>query len=121
MKTNTYTGEYELVAILDGWHYVNDAPEDYPEGYWMYPESHLGPRQIKDMEYSNDWEWVMGVIDKIEELGYKVIMSSDQVEIYKGIELLIDADQQDTFLENASDAIGAFAVWYNKQQKDGKD
>ena len=61
----------EIVARYDGWEYVNDAPDDYPDGYWMYYEKYEemelrdGPKQLSDMEYDTDWNWLIPVVKKV--------------------------------------------------------
>lgn len=67
------------------------------------------------LKYDSDWVTIMRVIEKIEQLGYNVIIGRTQTNIWnKSAKLIIDANFHNTFIENAADAIGAFAVWYNK-------
>lgn len=47
-------------------------------------------------------------IEKIEKLGYTVVPTESQCLIFKGNELIIDADFADNYHSNLVDAINAF-------------
>lgn len=111
--------EKEQVAILDGWEYENEFHPMYENGYWINRDR-IGTYSLDDLNYTTDMRQIIHVCEKIEELRYSVVIRSSSVRVYnEKDQLLIDADQYNTFIENTSDAIAAFAVWYNKQQKDG--
>lgn len=40
----------KTVATYDGWEYVNDAPDDYPNGYWV-SEKWGGNAQLENMSF----------------------------------------------------------------------
>lgn len=59
----------ELILLYEGAEFVNDAPEDYPEGYYtiddpMEPEV-SGFIVLKDCEYHHNWNWLIPVVKKL--------------------------------------------------------
>ena len=57
-----------LIGIFLGMEYVNDAPSDYPEGYYVSEDNELAyylPYSIEDWEFYLSWDWLMPVIERI--------------------------------------------------------
>jgi hypothetical protein len=76
--------------------------------------------KIEDAQYHSSWEWLMPVVDKIEELGYKVYLDKYSCQVYRRYQdfpdnFIIDADFKVGRLENAFDGISAFAEWWERK------
>ena len=56
----------ELIALFDGWEFINDAPEAYPQGYYM--QDGCGIFEPNEFIYHNTWEWLMPIVQKLENL-----------------------------------------------------
>ncbi len=78
---------------------------------------------LEEAQYHSSWEWLMTVIEKIEDLGFRVYATKDSCQIYKQYcdfpdNFIIDADFKKDRLENAFDGVAAFAEWWmNKGRK----
>ena len=77
---------------------------------------------IEEAQYHSSWDWLMPVIDKIEELGYKVYLDKYSCQVYLRHanfpeSFIIDADFKEDRLENAFDGISAFAEWWERKGK----
>lgn len=75
---------------------------------------------IEEAQYHSSWDWLMTVVDKIEELGFRVYLDKYSCQIYrKDLEFpnnfIIDADFKEDRLANAFDGISAFAEWWNRK------
>lgn len=80
-----------LIAEFLGSKFINDAPEDYPNGYYYQPEEIEGdcPTGIpEDWGFESSWDWLMPCIGKIsnvceepEELdGLKYALLTNNIE-----------------------------------------
>jgi hypothetical protein len=70
-------------------------------------------RNSLDMQYHSNWSWLMPVVEKIESLGYWVVMMPNGCQIYKASgnfygDMVIDADFKNTRLENTYEAVVCF-------------
>lgn len=75
---------------------------------------------IEEAQYHSSWEWLMTVVDKIEELGFRVSTSKYSCQIYRLYDdfpnnFIIDADFQEDRLANAFDGISAFCEWWENK------
>lgn len=76
-----------------------------------------------DLKYDTSWDWLMPVVEKIEDLGFDVWFqtrrtSSIAVSIWKGGDLIIDPykiQQNLTKIEVVYQAVIAFIQYLNKQ------
>lgn len=86
-----------------------------------------------NLKYHKSWDWLMPVIDKIEEFGYHVTTQSYQCQIWdknpskECIEklgdlagMIIDADFNDDKFQNAYEGVVAFIMWYNEKLRKEK-
>ena len=78
--------------------------------------------KIEEAQYHSSWDWLMTVVEKIEELGFRVYFDKYSCQIYrKDLEFpnnfIIDADFQEDRLANAFDGISAFAEWWNHKRR----
>jgi hypothetical protein len=93
-KPNT-NGVYPIVCINEGkgWH-------------------------LETMKFSYDWNWLVQVVDKIESLGYMVVIQGTLCNIatnkyFKGIII----KNLDTKIESVYNACVDFVKWYNEEKK----
>src|SRR5690606_36071729 len=62
-----------LIAEFLGSKFINDAPEDYPNGYYYQPEGveyDCPTGEPDEWSFNSSWDWLMPVVDKIESLGF---------------------------------------------------
>jgi hypothetical protein len=76
--------------------------------------------KIEEAQYHSSWEWLMDVVEKIEELGFRVYLAKYSCQVYRQYQdfpdnFIIDADFKDDRLENAFDGISAFAEWWERK------
>jgi hypothetical protein len=76
--------------------------------------------ELKEAQYHSSWDWLMTVVDKIEDLGFRVYLNQYSCQIYQidkpfPDNFIIDADFKESRLENAVDGIAAFAEWWNEK------
>jgi hypothetical protein len=75
---------------------------------------------VKYVKYSTDWNWLMRVVDKIEELGYGVDIFGEAVSISKYYGDMV-VDNNAKFYLNKIDAVYNavvdFIVWYNQNKE----
>lgn len=72
------------------------------------------------LEFHSSWEWLMTVVEKIEDLGFRVSLAKDSCQIYKKYcdfpdNFIIDADFKEDRLENAFDGISSFCEWWERK------
>ncbi len=79
----------KLIAEYDGWVFVNDDKEIFPNGYYMisteFGNSICGET---DFEYHEYFDWLMPVVEKIENEYYKgfpIIVNIGKSGAYIGI------------------------------------
>lgn len=101
-----------VIAIFDGFEFVNDAPEDYPKGYYTHKE--LGFLTIEEMGYDCSYQWLMPVWVKFRDLKFEdfkyQIEHSERKDI---IGLAILYGEINIAFERLSEAI----TWYNQLNK----
>jgi hypothetical protein len=76
--------------------------------------------KIEEAQYHSSWEWLMDVVEKIEELGFRVYLAKYSCQVYRQYQdfpdnFIIDADFKDDRLENAFDGISSFADWWERK------
>jgi len=109
----------ELIAVFDGAEYVNDAPEEYPDGYYCWD----GPPLPEDFEYLTSWDWLMHVVAKIEntktEEGefYEVYIVGKECFIHCDSDNITRAHYEETKLGSVCGAVLEFIKWYNDKSR----
>jgi hypothetical protein len=70
--------------------------------------------EMSNLKYHSSLDSLMPVIEKVETLGYKVVLASYQAQVYDNNErkMIIDADFSYNFLENAYGAVVCFIKYY---------
>ena len=76
-------------------------------------------RAVHTLFYSSDWNWLMPVVEKIEEVGYAVEIVQDSAIIYehssKGtLNCLVHVLSSNGKLEATYKAVIEFIKWYNE-------
>lgn len=61
MKTDN-----ELIAQFMGYKFINDAPKDFPRGYYYTEEPEADWITAESMRYDESWDWLMPVVEKIQ-------------------------------------------------------
>ena len=51
-----------IIGVFDGAEYVNDAPKDYPNGYYIH--AYEAGALPEDWRYHESWDWLMPVVEK---------------------------------------------------------
>lgn len=104
----------KLIGEFMGAVYYNDAPEEFPGGYYLeiegcYPD---------DWRFHCSWDWLMSAIDKCTQLGYRDIEKGSTIN-KKWEELL--ADNYGMFVGAHIDEVYRAAIefikWYNANIK----
>lgn len=116
-----------------GWHseaVIHDANPKHPnlsEEYFRVPDDIISPfRWLKPrhMEFHSDWNWIMEVVEAIEELDVVASFQIEQPTIFiwvssedstfKGIEIDINIMSKK---EAVVQAINQFLIWYDEQSR----
>ena len=76
--------------------------------------------KIEEAQYHSSWEWLMDVLEKVEDLGFRVYLSKDSCQVYRQYasfpdNFIIDADFQEDRLANAFDGLSSFAEWWGEK------
>ena len=99
------TEENQIMAEVDGF-----------AGHFQFYEAN------GQFDYQNNFNLMIKVAEKIETLGFDVVIASYQTQIYERGKsfpenFIIDADFDNTFAGNTYDAITGFIEWYNKKKQ----
>ena len=122
----THNGEY---IVFDIW--VKNPTEKYRELLCHSSYEYLGGEyndEIKKsdlfedyvytLKYHSDWNWIMEVVEKIEQLGFDVNIFEHDATIKKGSEYVVvtHASKIKTKKEAVVQAIWKFLNWYKKNK-----
>ena len=112
----------EAIALFDDWvpGYGGEGSPYFYKGSTFVPAISL----IEQMRYHTDWNWLMGVVTKIEKLEsgrfrFTIDPWGVQVVDYKEEEeTIVDVSRDDNQprIEILYHAVYEFITWYNKQQ-----
>lgn len=109
----------------------NAFREDYVEKggiiKWVYfnledmPELNYAICQADELKYNSSWDWLMPVIEKIEEMGVKITISLFSVEIKSRFGIGPEYDNGfaggGSKIELLHHALVEFIKWYNQQKQ----
>jgi hypothetical protein len=108
----------KLIAEFMGFTYVNDAPEDFPHGYYTHEEGNWFT--VDEFGYHLSYNWLMEVVEKIETMDYGFKICRKVVEVY------IDSTKENIIyckenskLESLYKAVVEFIIWYNENKQNG--
>lgn len=101
----------ELIAEFMGYEFVNDAPKEFPKGYWFLSDDKDTDWLVEqDMQYSESWDWLMPVVEKIRN--HVIDNEPFGNEYYQAINnALIEVDIHDCHVE-----VVEFIKWFNTKQ-----
>lgn len=114
MDTYTRKQNHHIAVFMEDFYDTGLEPSYYIRKNKEY--------KIEEAQYHSSWDWLMTVVEKIEELGFRVYLDKYSCQIYrKDLEFpnnfIIDADFQEDRLANAFDGISAFAEWWNHKRR----
>jgi len=115
-----------LIALFMGWRIDNS----FPDKYRVYRGPTGGLELDTTFKYHTSWEWLMPVIDKIENLDvgddyYRdvfVIMKKSTCKIYVQVNSINDKYAYEeyyhkgSFIENTYKGVVDFIKWYNNNK-----
>ena len=116
-----FMGVFDKILSTGNIHSWSDAP-------YYYTTEDTREKVIKNIskysKYSNDWNWLMKVVEKIESIEdcvYQVDILQEGCKILKRCCLLIDKrvgklESDTTKIESVYNACVEFIKWYNKQK-----
>ena len=112
MKSEIENMNHQIAVFMDDYYDTGLEPAYYIRNNSVY--------SLNDAQYHSSWDWLMTVVDKIEDLGFRVYITQYSCQIYQVDKtfpdsFIIDADFKLTRLENAIDGIAAFAEWWNNK------
>ena len=108
-----FMGVFDKILSTGNMHSWSDAP-------FYYTTEDTREKVIKNIsrysKYSKDWNWLMQVVDKIENMGNDVLITSNYVQItYNEGENFINLELKgNIMLEAVYNACVEFIKWYNK-------
>ena len=71
----------------------------------------------EDMQFHTDWNWLMKVIRKIEELGNDVLITTNYIQIsFDEGEQFIVIDDLNIKIDSVYNAVVEFIKWYNEKK-----
>ena len=108
-----FMGVFDKILSTGNIHSWSDAP-------FYYTTEDTREKVIKNIskysKYSKDWNWLMQIVDKIENMGNDVLITSNYVQItYNEGENFINLELKgNIMLETVYNACVEFIKWYNK-------
>ena len=110
-----FMGVFDKILSTGNIHSWSDAP-------FYYTTEDTREKVIKNIskysKYSKDWNWLMQVVNKIENMGNDVLITSNYVQItYNEGENFINLELKgNIMLEAVYNACVKFIKWYNKNK-----
>jgi len=81
MKTTTKT-DNKLIAEFMGYVVMKET-----EGKCFRHKDHpFDVSHLDDFKYNTSWDWLIPVVEKIEKLGYRVLIVTDEVDVESNAE-----------------------------------
>ena len=115
-QNNILIAEFMGVRYANDNVYIDTLKEMQADGIY-FEQGYMA----SELKYDTDWDWLMGVVDKIESLGYvHSIYGNFSTFLKKGTfnELIwVDEFRGNTKLEAVYISVIEFIKWYNEQNK----
>ena len=106
-----------IIAEFDGWNFL-------PNGNCWHERFNDHGQQIEMIpsilsQYHTSWDWLIPVVEKIELLGYVVIIQqrSCYIQSHDTRSVLSTAQLFDSKIQTVWTAVISFIQWYNSQSK----
>ena len=100
-----------LIGVFMGAKLINDAPGDFPNGYYLSDFDSWDP---EDWQFSTSWDWLMEVVMKI----YKIEGSKTELTIHNVSKAELTIHNVRSCVPNniklAFKAVVNFINWYNE-------
>lgn len=112
MDEYTLKGNHNIAVFMKDFYDTGLEPSYYIRKNKEY--------KIEEAQYHSSWDWLMEVVEKIEELGFRVQLDKYSCQIYKKYcdfpdNFIVDADFKEDRLENAFDGISSFCEWWERK------
>lgn len=121
MKDKIIIGSAKIAEFL-GSKYINDAPDDYPDGYYYQPEDLDDECPTGDPNewcFSISWDWLIPVYRKILDIiNDRSKYDKDMISTYERLKLDIQMSICNVDIEKAFDSIVKFINCWNSNQND---
>lgn len=114
------TENNRLLAEFIGWE-LKHNPNISQKTWSNKEEGYCRDKDSTFIEYSNNWNWLMKVVEKIESLGFTFTIRLKWVKISKTHNsdevILIRWEEDETKIEAVYNACLEFIEWYNENVK----
>ena len=113
----------KLIACFDGWEHSGRGGN---LSNYYYKDNRKQQSHSDDFEYYTSWDWLIPVLEKIEQLGYHTRICFDDfgswMQIHYGLSVADTMEtkalnQHGTKIENTFKSVVEFIKWYNKNGK----
>lgn len=106
-----------LIAEFMGFemtHKINYIPSKYPD--CIKNHEHLKVDNEDNLPFHSDWNWLMLVVEKIESIGHKVVITNHicRIEILLMDDIVVSEDMPK--IKAVYNACILFIKWYNKNK-----
>ena len=102
----------KLIAEFMGFQYTNIGWYDAEESLNL-----KGDNTFDELKFDTNWNWLMSVIRKIEELGNDVLITTNYIQIaFDEGEQFIVIDDFGIKIDSVYNAVIEFINWYNKNK-----
>jgi hypothetical protein len=106
-----------LIAEFLGW-VIESGMEQFENPYYRYNNG-WSMAQLSDMPFATSWDWLMSVVEKIESMGYYVLIEQNLVTVYDKQEVYhwYGGRTSESKIISTYVAIVEFIKWYNQQKE----
>jgi hypothetical protein len=95
---------------------IQADPKERWFGQYFTTPNEAWSNRIELLLFDTDWNWLMPVIRKIEELGNDVLITTNYIQIaFDEGEQFIVIDDLNIKIDSVYKAVIEFINWYNKQ------
>jgi hypothetical protein len=111
-NNNILIAEFMGINHLDDDKYINNLKEMKAEGLY-FEQGYM----TSELKFDTDWNWLMPVIRKIEELGNDVLITTNYIQIsFDEGEQFIVIDDLNIKIDSVYNAVVEFIKWYNENK-----
>ena len=111
-NNNILIAEFMGINHLNDDKYINNLKEMKAEGLY-FEQGYM----TSELKFDTDWNWLMPVIRKIEELGNDVLITTNYIQIsFDEGEQFIVIDDLNIKIDSVYNAVVEFIKWYNENK-----